>query len=99
VCAGCYYVQVAGQKQQTVVMPRSVHPVYNAHFEFFNVQLPDTLTVQVSTPTGQPEQVAAKCLSSLCWQCTLLFFVLLMLYTDIHTYIHAIKYYILTFMS
>lgn len=39
--------QVAGQKQQTVVMPHSRSPIYNSHHEFFNVQLPDVLTVQV----------------------------------------------------
>jgi hypothetical protein len=40
-------MQVAGQKQQTVVMPHTRSPTYNAHFEFFNVTVPDTLQVQV----------------------------------------------------
>lgn len=40
-------LQVAGQKQQTVVLPHTRSPTYNAHFEFFNVTVPDTLQVQV----------------------------------------------------
>jgi hypothetical protein len=40
-------LQVAGQKQQTAVMPHTRSPTYNAHFEFFNVTVPDTLQVQV----------------------------------------------------
>jgi hypothetical protein len=40
-------LQVAGQKQQTVVMPHTCRPTYNAHFEFFNVTVADTLAVQV----------------------------------------------------
>ena len=43
--------QVAGQKQQTAVMPHSRSPIYNSHHEFFNVQLPDVLTVQVGAGT------------------------------------------------
>jgi hypothetical protein len=40
-------LQVAGQKQQTAVMPHTRSPTFNAHFEFFNVTVPDTLQVQV----------------------------------------------------
>lgn len=40
-------LKVAGQKQQTVVLPHTRSPTYNAHFEFFNVTVPDTLQVQV----------------------------------------------------
>lgn len=42
-------LKVAGQKQQTVVYPHTTSPVYNAHFEFFNVQAQDVLQVQVSS--------------------------------------------------
>lgn len=41
-------LKVAGQKQQTVVYPHTTSPVYNAHFEFFNVQAQDVLQIQVS---------------------------------------------------
>jgi hypothetical protein len=40
-------LQVAGQKQQTAVLPHTRSPTYNAHFEFFNVTVPDALLVQV----------------------------------------------------
>eukprot|EP00879_Flechtneria_rotunda_P008728 GHRR01009142.1.p1 GENE.GHRR01009142.1~~GHRR01009142.1.p1 ORF type:complete len:896 (+),score=341.24 GHRR01009142.1:1003-3690(+) len=40
-------LKVAGQKQQTAVMPQTTHPTYNAHFEFFNVQLQDVLKIEV----------------------------------------------------
>jgi hypothetical protein len=45
--SACCNAQVAGQKAQTVVMPNSLSPVFNSHFEFYNVRLPDTLEVEV----------------------------------------------------
>jgi hypothetical protein len=40
-------LQIAGQKSQTAVMPNTRSPIFNSHSEFFNLQLHDTLTVQV----------------------------------------------------
>lgn len=41
-------VTVAGQKKQTAIVKQSLNPVFNAHFEFFNVQLYDVVAIKVS---------------------------------------------------
>lgn len=46
-CLPLLLLQVAGQQSQTAVMPNTRSPIYNSHHEFFNLQLPDVLTIQV----------------------------------------------------
>jgi Ca2+-dependent lipid-binding protein len=54
-------LKVAGQKQQTVVFPHTTSPVYNAHFEFFNVQAQDVLQVQVwDKDTFKPDDLLGQ---------------------------------------
>jgi hypothetical protein len=55
-------LQIAGQSSQTAVMPNTRSPIYNSHHEFFNLQLPDVLTVQVSCHSYQPGRCCACCL-------------------------------------
>lgn len=61
------FLKVAGQKQQTVVMPNTHSPVYNAHYEFYNVQAQDVLSVQVRTRNrllAVPSHLPRQCPSS-----------------------------------
>lgn len=53
-------LQIAGQKSQTAVMPNTRSPVYNSHSEFFNLQLHDTLTVQVGQGGKDVRQTDCK---------------------------------------
>jgi hypothetical protein len=37
----------SGKVERTAVVPKSLNPVFNAYFEFFNVQAQDVIKVEV----------------------------------------------------